>query len=222
MTRSAPLLPTFPNTAPTATARITPVPSSALSPSSEPRANRIRSRERSGARAPRERAVPPCLQTREQIGFGAASEAARQRRGSERSQIPLPPRACAPRPGTDTSVPLHSPSNPSTDRSRGRRCLSPAPEATARAARPEPSPATRTSPTPTPSPTHTTSATPPKLPLPPRACAPRPATRSSATLTASPEPAFSRARPGTRFSSAATAAAARAVSAFPDPEKNRR
>jgi len=31
---------------------------------------------------------------------------------------------CAPRPGTDTSVPPHSPCNPSTDRSGGRRCLS--------------------------------------------------------------------------------------------------
>jgi len=31
---------------------------------------------------------------------------------------------CAPRPGTDTSVPPHSPCNPSPDRSGGRRCLS--------------------------------------------------------------------------------------------------
>jgi hypothetical protein len=53
-----------------------------------------------------------------------------------------PPRAKRAAPGTDTSVPPHCRPISPTHRSRGRRCLSPAPEATARAERPEPSPAT--------------------------------------------------------------------------------
>jgi hypothetical protein len=76
---------------------------------------RLQSRERSGAPAPRERAVPARLHL---------------------------PRAKRAAPGTDTSVPPHCRPIPATHRSRGRRCLSPAPEATARAERPEPSPAT--------------------------------------------------------------------------------
>jgi hypothetical protein len=82
---------------------------------SEPRTKRIQSRERSGAPAPRERAVPARIH---------------------------PPRAKRAAPGTDTSVPPHCGPISPTHRSRGRRCLSPAPEATARAERPEPSPAT--------------------------------------------------------------------------------
>jgi hypothetical protein len=76
---------------------------------------RLQSRERSGAPAPRERAVPARIH---------------------------PPRAKRAAPGTDTSVPPHCRPISPTHRSRGRRCLSPAPEATARAERPEPSPAT--------------------------------------------------------------------------------
>ena len=113
---------------------------------------RIRSRERSGARAPRERAVPS-------RDFPLALS--RSARGLTPPSRPESPQLSTKSAPVDGGVcPL-------------------APEATARAARPEPSPATRFSATPTASPTQNTSEASPKTRISPCTCAGLPHSRNS-------------------------------------------
>jgi hypothetical protein len=107
---------------------------------SDPRADRIQSRERSGPQA----------------------------RESERSQAAISPCACALRPGTDTSVPPRVTATFHQQRARGRRCLSPRAGSDSSGRRPEPSPATRFSATLTASPTQNTPEASPKPDFPPR------------------------------------------------------